>query len=100
MKISQVESGRAASTSASPQAHILPKDRPRGLVSTRAQRAKDLSPLEQGMAVAEAAMADIPDIREDIVNKLKDQIAKGEYKIDGKEVAEMMLRRSEADKIR
>ncbi|MCE5321884.1 flagellar biosynthesis anti-sigma factor FlgM [bacterium] len=100
MKISQVESGKAALKTTAPQSRILPKDRPRGLVSTRAQDAKNLSPLEQGMAVAEAAMADVPDIREDIVNKLKDQIAKGEYKIDGKEVAEMMIRRLEADRIR
>lgn len=100
MKISQVESGKAASISSAPQARILPKDRPKGLVSSRAQSAKILSPLEQGMAVAETAMANVPDIREDIVNKLKDQIKTGEYKIDGKEVAEMMLRRLEADRIR
>jgi flagellar biosynthesis anti-sigma factor FlgM len=100
MKISQVESGKAASSSSASQARILPKDRPKGLVSSRVHGAKNLSPLEQGMAVAEAAMVDVPDIREDIVNKLKDQIKKGEYKIDGKEVAEMMLRRLEADRIR
>lgn len=41
-----------------------------------------------------------PDVREDLVLVLKDQISKGEYKIEGMEIAEMMIRRMKADKVR
>lgn len=100
MKISQIESGKASATGTASNARILPEDRPRGFVSSKVSSKKNLSPLEQGMAVAEAALSDVPDIREDIVNDLKERISKGEYKIDGKEVADMMLRRLKADKTR
>jgi len=100
MKISYVESGKASVSSAAAEAKILPKDRPRGSVAARSASAKELSPLEKGMAVAEAALADVPDTRENLVNDLKDRIAKGEYKVSGQEVADMMLRRLSADRIR
>ncbi|MHB9035072.1 MAG: flagellar biosynthesis anti-sigma factor FlgM [Armatimonadota bacterium] len=100
MKISRVESGKAAVRADATESRILPKDRPKGLVSSKSRSARNLSPLEQGMAVAEVALADIPDTRDDIVNELKKRIEKGEYKIDGKEVADMMMRRLEADRIR
>jgi flagellar biosynthesis anti-sigma factor FlgM len=100
MKISRIESGKAALSTGASQDRILPADRPRGMVSSRVQSSTNLSPLEHGMAVAERAMADVPDIREETVHKLKDQIKRGEYKVEGKEVAEMMLRRLEADRIR
>lgn len=41
-----------------------------------------------------------PDIREDLVLDLQDQISKDEYKIEGAEIAEMMIRRLKADKVR
>lgn len=100
MKISHIESGRAAGTAGAAQAKILPKDRPRGLVTSKPIGERQLSPLEKGMAVAEAALTNIPDTRENIVNELKERIQRGEYKIDGRDVAEMMIRRLEADKIR
>ena len=100
MKISRIESGKASMGTGAAEARILPQDRPRGSISSRPHGARQLSPLEKGMVVAEEAMAQVPDIREDIVNGLKERIRKGEYKIDGKEVAEMMLRRLEADRIR
>lgn len=100
MKISRVESGKALMSSDAVEVKILPKDRPRGLISSRPEGAKHLSPLEKGMAVAEKAMAQVPDIREDFVNELKERIQKGEYKIDGKEIADMMIRRLEADRLR
>lgn len=100
MKISSIESGKAAHSAGSAQAKILPQDRPRGLVSSRPASERQLSPLEKGMAVAEAAMADVPDIREDYVNELKERIQKGEYNVSGKDIADMMIRRLEADNIR
>ncbi|MDI6827567.1 MAG: flagellar biosynthesis anti-sigma factor FlgM [Armatimonadota bacterium] len=43
---------------------------------------------------------EMPDVREEIVMRLKERIEKGEYKVSGEEIAEMMLRRMRADKIR
>ncbi|MDH7482241.1 MAG: flagellar biosynthesis anti-sigma factor FlgM [Armatimonadota bacterium] len=43
---------------------------------------------------------EMPDVREEIVMRLKERIEKGEYKISGEEIAEMMLRRMRADRIR
>ena len=99
MKISGAESNKAA-VNPSAEARILPENRPKGLVSMRQQSAASLSPLEQGMAVAEAALKDVPDTREQIVNELKARIEKGEYQVSGAEIAEMMLRRRTADNIR
>ncbi|MCL5105493.1 MAG: flagellar biosynthesis anti-sigma factor FlgM [Armatimonadetes bacterium] len=100
MKISRIESGKASMRVGAAESKILPEGRPRGSISSRTEGARHLSPLEKGMAVAEEAMARIPETREDIVNDLKERIRNGEYKIDGKEVADMMLRRLEADRIR
>lgn len=100
MKISGVESNKATVNPAAADAKILPENRPKGLVSTRQKGAASLSPLEQGMAVAEAALKDVPDTREEFVSELKARIEKGEYKVSGEEIADMMLRRRAADKIR
>lgn len=100
MKISHIESGKASGTQGEAQDRILPKDRPRGLVSSRPGNGRQLSPLEQGMAVAERALEGVSDVREDVVNELKDRIARGEYNISGKDIADMMIRRRAADRIR
>jgi flagellar biosynthesis anti-sigma factor FlgM len=100
MKISYNESGKAAKADAHEE-KILPKDRPRGLFSSSPDAKKRaLSPLEQGMSVAEAALNDVSDVRENLVEELKERINKGEYQVDGKEIADMMLRRLAADRIR
>ena len=100
MKISHFESGKASTSGQKPEGKILPKDRPKGSVLGRPGAQKALSPLEQGMAVAEAALADTPDVREELVQDIKERIERGEYKISGQEIAEMMLRRTAADKLR
>jgi negative regulator of flagellin synthesis FlgM len=41
-----------------------------------------------------------PDVREDIVMRLKERIEKGEYNVSGEEIAEMMIRRMRADSVR
>ena len=41
-----------------------------------------------------------PDVREEIVMQLKERIEKGEYKVSGEEIADMMIRRMKADKAR
>lgn len=52
------------------------------------------------MLVAEEALAGVPDTRDDIVSELKERIQSGEYQVSGQEIAEMMLRRLAADRIR
>ncbi|MHB1455725.1 MAG: flagellar biosynthesis anti-sigma factor FlgM [Armatimonadota bacterium] len=41
-----------------------------------------------------------PDIREDLVLDLKDQLSRDEYNVEGVDIAEMMIRRMKADKVR
>jgi flagellar biosynthesis anti-sigma factor FlgM len=101
MKISYTESDKAAAGAREAQdAKILPADRPRGHVSGKKKPGEFVSPLEQGMAIAEAALAETPDVREDLVKEIKERIQKGEYAVSGEEVADMMLRRLAADRIR
>ena len=100
MKISNFESGKASGNTGAVESKILPENRPKGSISSKSETTKQLSPLEQGMLVAEAALADIPDTREQLVNEIKERIQKGEYNVSGKDIAEMMLRRHAADRIR
>ena len=82
------------------EAKILPKDRPRTSARSGAEPARQLSPLEKAMAVAEAALKDVPDTRDELVEDLKRRIQNGEYDVSGEEIAEMMMRRLAADRIR
>lgn len=100
MKISDVESTKALANAGEAEARILPKDRPRGAARVSQQGKRELSPLEKGMAVAQNVLADIPDTRDEIVSEIKERIEKGEYNVSGQEIAEMMLRRRAADRIR
>ena len=100
MKISRLESGKASANVGESSAKILPGDMPRGAVSTRAATERQLSPLERGMLLAESALASVPDVREELVREIKDRIARGDYEVSGEEVAEMMLRRLAADRMR
>jgi flagellar biosynthesis anti-sigma factor FlgM len=103
MKISSFESGQAGHTSPAagqPAQHILPKDRPRRK-ELRSQLAEaQLTPLEQGILQAERALADIPDIRMELVESLKKAVEDGTYNVSGADIAEMMIRRRAADRIR
>lgn len=100
MKISKIEYGKTTGAGTAPAQRILPKERPR----TKTERANvektQLTPLEQGILTAEEALKGIPDVREEVVAELKAKIEKGEYKISGEEIADMMIRRLQADKIR
>ena len=102
MKISSVESGKAGHGSAAAQAaqQILPKDRPRRKELRSHLAEAQLTPLEQGILKAELALEGIPDIREEIVEPLRKAIQEGTYKVSGQDIAEMMIRRRMADRIR
>jgi negative regulator of flagellin synthesis FlgM len=45
------------------------------------------------------AIAEVPDIREQIVASLKERIESGTYQVGGEHIAEMMLRRALADRM-
>lgn len=100
MKISAAESNRARTGSKKTEEKILPAVRPRAGAGSQEGLARQLSPLEQGMLVAESALKDVPDVREELVCELKSRIESGEYNVSSEEIAEMMLRRLSADKIR
>ncbi len=98
MKISSSEYTK--SHTATNEARILPEGNVKGLVRSTAAAKRSTSPLEQGMTTAKAALETVPDIRSDIVDSLKRRISSGEYSVSGEDIAEMMLRRLGADKVR
>lgn len=99
MKISKSEYGRAAANPVGEQ-KILPEQRPRTKAQRCAVEKSQLTPLEQGILTAEEALRNTPDVREEIVARLKESIDKGEYSVNGEEVADMMIRRLRADRVR
>ncbi|MDH7602801.1 MAG: flagellar biosynthesis anti-sigma factor FlgM [Armatimonadota bacterium] len=100
MKISAAESNRAWADGKATSEKILPEVRPRVGANPQAGSKKDLSPLERGMLVAEAALKNVPDVREDLVDEIKRRIEGGSYNVSAEDIAEMMLRRLSADRIR
>ena len=100
MKISSNESGKATAHLGQAQEKILPENRPKRSSMLQGRTSRQLSPLERGMELAEQALKQVPDIRESVVEDLKERIKKGEYKIKGEDIAEMMMRRLSADRIR
>jgi len=101
MKISSTESGKAALSGATrPAEKILPKERPstRGLAERAAE--VQLTLLERGILAAQEALSKVPDVRQDIVDELKAKIESGQYQVSGEEIADMMVRRWAADRIR
>ncbi|MHB1000994.1 MAG: flagellar biosynthesis anti-sigma factor FlgM [Armatimonadota bacterium] len=43
---------------------------------------------------------EMSDTRDEVISCLKDKISSGKYEVDGESIAEMMVRRMEADQIR
>jgi len=98
MKISSSEYTKSHTNSS--EARILPEGNLKGLVRSSTSTKRSTSPLEQGMTVAKTALESVPDIRADVVDNLKRKISSGEYSVSGEDIAEMMLRRLGADKVR
>jgi len=61
---------------------------------------KTIRPEKEEIARVVDMIAKVPDTRDEIVMELKERISKGEYKVSGEEIAEMMIRRTRADNIR
>lgn len=101
MKISSIESGKAAETAAGqPKQKILPQNRPKARDLAERSAKAQLTPFERGIVTAQEALKDVPDVREDVVDQLKSKIEAGEYQVSGEEIADMMMRRRAADRIR
>lgn len=104
MKITSLESLRASQTDAVsrptgiPGAAPVSSGAPGGVGTPAAQ--VELSSQAQAIASAKAAVAAAPDTRDDLVAKLKGQIDGGTYQVSGKDIADQMLRRAQADRIR
>ncbi len=98
MKITEVESGKAGGPQQSPSASILPEEFRANLHQPKAGRAKTSreEAIEAGMKAVEA----VPDVREDVVAEIKAKIESGQYQVSGEAVADMMIRRMKADRIR
>jgi negative regulator of flagellin synthesis FlgM len=103
MKISNLESLRASQTDAVSRpmgvtgASPIPSGAS-GQVGTPAAQV-ELSSQAQVLASAKAAVEAAPDTRDDLVAKLKAQIDGGTYQVSGKDIADQMLRRAQADRI-
>lgn len=104
MKISNLESLRASQTDAVSRpmgvagAPPIPSSSAGGVGTPAAQ--VELSSQAQALASAKAAMEAAPDTRDDLVTQLKAQIDGGTYQVSGKDIADQMLRRAQADRIR
>ena len=106
MKISSTESilaGRV--TPVAGTSGVTPATRPADAGSTPAATV-ELSPQAQALATAKTEAAHyvpavnaVPD-REDKIADLKSRIAAGNYKVSGTDIADQILRRSQADKVR
>ncbi|WP_309711010.1 flagellar biosynthesis anti-sigma factor FlgM [Armatimonas sp.] len=52
------------------------------------------------MQTINAALSEVPDTREQLIASLKERVESGTYQITGEQIAEMMVRRSLADRMR
>lgn len=97
MKISAFESGQASAAAPAPEERVLPKG---AIRDASAPSGRPKSSREQAIEVAKEALKDVPDVREDQVEEIRAKIESGEYKLDSDAIAEMMVRRMKADRIR
>ena len=71
------------------------------VIQLKVENRSDVEPLEEKVTLSQKArdvekieeiLRKIPDVREDRVAHLKKKITSGEYKVNGKDVADQMLR--------
>ncbi|NLW55559.1 MAG: flagellar biosynthesis anti-sigma factor FlgM [Firmicutes bacterium] len=58
-----------------------------------------LSPEARELNLVQQKLSQVPEVRSDLVEKIKDSIAKGEYNVTSEQVAHRMLVRSLVDRI-
>jgi negative regulator of flagellin synthesis FlgM len=104
MKISDFESLRAGQVGAVSKTsgitgNSTAPSQATGSVSTPAAQV-ELSAQAQVLASAKAAVDATPDTRDDLVARLKSQVDAGTYHVSSKDIADQILRRSQADQLR
>ncbi len=104
MKITDTESLRAGQVSPVTQAQALaPQNKAvtqaYGKGATPAAQV-EFSDKAQAIAVAAVAVDAAPDVREGLVARLKSQVDAGTYHVSSKDIAEQIVRRAQADRIR
>lgn len=102
MKISNIESLRANEIGAVNRPEgVAPAAPTQGTAHPATPAAQvELSSQAQALASARAAVDAAPDTRDDLVARLKSQIESGTYQVSSKDIADQMLRRAHADRIR
>ena len=103
MQISNIETLRANQIGAVTPAKGLTGHTPTPTESAEAAAPAaqvELSSQAQALASAKAAVDAAPETRDALVAKLKSQVDAGTYKVSGKDIAEQMLRRARADRLR
>ncbi|MEO7715545.1 MAG: flagellar biosynthesis anti-sigma factor FlgM [Capsulimonas sp.] len=102
MKISNNESlraGQVSSITPAPRVAATPQNGPTGTTGTPAAEVQ-LSSQAQTLSAAMQAVNAAPETRDDLVTKLQKQISDGTYKVSGADIADQMVRRAQADRIR
>lgn len=104
MRITDTESVRAGQVSpVTPAQTVAPQNKAvaqaYGKGATPAAQV-EFSQQAQAIAVAAVAVDAAPDVREDLVAKLKSQVDAGTYHVSGRDIAEQIVRRAQADRIR
>lgn len=99
MKITAFESGQASRSDVAPETRILPEESLKQKEAASGS-ARPKTSREEAIEVAKLALANEPDVREDIVDEMRSKIESGQYNPESSEIAEMMVRRMKADRIR
>lgn len=99
MKISHRQSEQVAKLFAA-QLRTKPVDKSAGIMSGRRADKVELSRESREVQAVTKVIAETPDVRADVVARIKAQLDAGEYRISGRDVARKMLARSLADRLR
>src|SRR5690348_1359669 len=102
MRIQSNESARASLTPAvSPAANQQGHSNSAGSSAAGSPAATvDFSAQAQQIQNAKAAVDATPDVRQSLVDSLKQKVDSGTYKVSSSDIADMMLRRHAADQIK
>jgi flagellar biosynthesis anti-sigma factor FlgM len=75
-----------------------------GVIATapahRAASVETMRPDVEELRTATEAVERVPDVREEIVASLRARIESGNYQVSGEQIADMMMRRLLADRVR
>lgn len=99
MKISHRQAEQVARLFAA-QMRTKPAERSGGVAGSQRPDKVELSRESREVQAANKAIAEAPDIRADVVERVKVQLDAGQYRVSGRDVAQKLLARSLADRLR